>query len=525
MVNIFDGQIKSYTLNADGKSTTLQNPEKFAENLTDEEINSYKEKEIYDFLLSSKGKGETRTRNLLAKYLMSRYIFKTFSDNGEIIVNKEDYSGIYSLDGDVFISKEIQRIAGDLSSTTLVMEITNIIRRETYINRDVLQEQPKNLIPLNNGLFDIEKRVLLPHEPGKYIFISKIPIDYKEHAECPKFMKFLKEVLPDKKQRQLAMEWAGYCLLNDTRFQKACLLYGSGSNGKSVLMRVIERVLGRENVTKISLQDLESNTFAAARLFGKKANIFFDLPKKSLIATSKFKMISSGDPLTAEKKGKDSFEFTCTAKLMFSCNEIPRSPDLTPAFFRRWIILPFNRVFDSSNMIQNLEEQFFVKQELEGILQWMLHGLMTHLFKNHGFTETMSQAEIEEFWIQKTDNVISFFRDAVLIDPLATEGVSKHDLYEHYISYCNVRGSNPEYTDVFFKRLQERWAGYEETQVTEQKDKRIRKIRGIRLKQILSAQPTQPFFYTANNRNNNNSIYNNSIGDQVTKWLCRVGLE
>jgi len=81
------------------------------------------------------------------------------------------------------------------------------------------------------------------------------------------------------------------------------------------LLNAIKHFLGEKNVTSISLQYLESNPFAPARLFGKSANIFADLPKKALSQTSVFKMAVAGDALSGEKKGKDSFEFIPTLKL------------------------------------------------------------------------------------------------------------------------------------------------------------------------------------------------------------------
>jgi len=76
-------------------------------------------------------------------------------------------------------------------------------------------------------------------------------------------------------------------------------------------------------------------TSSAARLVGRLANICPDLPATDLVSTSVFKAITGGDPLVAEYKFRDSFEFIPYTRLVFSANHPPKSQDASPAFFRR----------------------------------------------------------------------------------------------------------------------------------------------------------------------------------------------
>ena len=58
------------------------------------------------------------------------------------------------------------------------------------------------------------------------------------------------------------------------------MFLGSGENGKSVCLGYIESLIGKNNVSNISLQDLSENKFMRANLDGKSANIFPDLEQK-----------------------------------------------------------------------------------------------------------------------------------------------------------------------------------------------------------------------------------------------------
>ena len=102
----------------------------------------------------------------------------------------------------------------------------------------------------------------------------------------------------------------------------------------------------KTNVSHIALQDLEDNRFRVAELYGKLANIFADLPSRRLYSSSMLKTLVSGDPITAERKHERPFVFRNVAKLIFSANAIPGTSDRSHAFYRRWMIVPFEHTFN-----------------------------------------------------------------------------------------------------------------------------------------------------------------------------------
>ena len=377
---------------------------------------------------------------------------KTFGDNKDIILYSVE-DGIYAQEADVGLASEIEHRLGEKCSDMMVKEVLNSIRRRTTFDRETLQDNPKYLRPIGNGLWNIKERKLLPFTP-KFVFLNKIAIDHIEGATCEKFKAFLRQVLETEKEFLVCQEWIGYCLLNDVRFAKALLLYGDGENGKSVLLNVIREFLGQKNVTSISLQYLEHSPFAPSRFFGKAANIFADLPKKALSQTSVFKMAVAGDALTGEKKGKDSFEFIPFLKMMFSCNEPPRTPDRTRGFFRRWLILEFRQHFPEGD--PRRDEGLFDKLkdagEMQGILQFALEGLY-RLIEQKGFTPHMSMADVEDFWLRHSDSVAAFHLDMIEKDSLSEE--LKSGVFDKYEAYCAAKGYQPEEPNNFWQRLKE----------------------------------------------------------------------
>ena len=119
----------------------------------------------------------------------------------------------------------------------------------------------------------------------------------------------------------------------DRSIQKAVALIGEGGNGKGVFLQLAPNFVGTKNVAHLSLQKLETDRFAPARLYGKLANICSDLPGEQSTGSAVFKSITGCNRITAEFKYRDSFEFRPFARLLLSANHLPASRDASKAFF------------------------------------------------------------------------------------------------------------------------------------------------------------------------------------------------
>ncbi len=97
------------------------------------------------------------------------------------------------------------------------------------------------------------------------------------------------------------------------------MLYGVGSNGKSVFLALLESLVGGDNISSESLQRLEFDKYITAKLYGKLVNICGDIPDIKMNKSKIFKKLTSGlDSIDAENKYQDPFKFHNTAKLVFS---------------------------------------------------------------------------------------------------------------------------------------------------------------------------------------------------------------
>lgn len=335
---------------------------------------------------------------------------------------------------------------------------------------DVFNRNPY-LVNVRNGLLDIRDMSFKEHTPS-YLSTVQLNVEYNPHANCPQFEKFLNEVL-DCRLIPLVQEILGYLLTTNTSAQKSFVLLGPARTGKSTLLWVVEYLLlGKKNVSNIPWQEI-GDKFKTAELLGKLANVFSDLPSKSIDDTGIFKVVTGEDYLMAEKKNKNPFKFRPFARLVFSCNELPKNyVDRTEGFYRRLIIVPFNRQIDKNKIDKALKYKF--QREKEGILNWALEGLRRLYENNFEFSENELTDEVKKEYKRENNNVISFVEECCEIDSLFS--CSRIELYESYKEFCVEAGLKALSQIKFNKELEGNF------NVTRSRSGKLRSWNGVRIK-------------------------------------------
>ena len=299
--------------------------------------------------------------------------------------------GVYVASGDAFIQRKVKQIyvrkaRGDKWSKQKASEVCEFIRVDAP---DLWLQPPRDVINLQNGLFHATAGKIQPHTP-EHLSPIQLPVRYDPGARCPMWEEFIADVFPGDGE-PIAWEIIAWAMTPDTSIQKAALLLGEGSNGKSTYLRGVVAFLGKHNTAAISLHKLEQDRFASARLLGKLANICPDLPSEHLAGTSTFKALTGGDLFNAEHKYSDSFEFIPFAKLLFSANLPPKSDDPTHGFFRRWVVVPFVASFEDGarNTVARevMDARLADPQELSGVFNKAVLALR-QLRRTGRFTES-----------------------------------------------------------------------------------------------------------------------------------------
>lgn len=396
----------------------------------------------------------------LAEYLMIEHHFAV--ERGCLFVYQ---NGVYREIGPEFIKQRCLALLNDRYRDSRGNEVVNYIKTAKWTSEPFFDTTGKYINVLN-GLIDwrSDPPVLLPHTP-EYHGEIQLPVVYDPNVDCPEIRKFFSDVLqPD--CIELNEEMYGYCTIPDTRHQKAFLLKSGGESGKSVHLNLLGDFLGEDNISSESLQDLSENRFRKANLAGKLANIFADIPNKAIEDTDTFKALVVGDWITGERKGKDPFKFKNTARLIFSCNELPRTKDNSYGFFRRWVILDFPNTFPVGNPRRdpNLLDKLTTQTELSGLLNLAICGLK-RLMRRGAFLVPLSATNALKEYLLSNDSAKAFFSEHVKLSP--NDRVSRRRLYECYKHYCRENELLPVSERKFCAKVREAFPDVTETNYKE----------------------------------------------------------
>ena len=400
---------------------------------------------------------------------------KHLSETRDVYYGGESFliyeNGVYNISGE----KEAGRIIMDymLPNYCIMASIRDCREQWDILVSKDFDDFNRNpyLVNVRNGLLDIRDMSFKEHTPS-YLSTVQLNVEYNPQIDCPQFKKFLNEVL-DCKLIPLVQEIVGYLLTTNTASQKAFVFWGPARTGKSTLLWVVEYLLlGKKNVSNIPWQEI-GDKFKTAELLGKLANVFSDLPSKSIDDTGIFKVVTGEDYLMAEKKNKNPFKFKPFARLVFSCNELPRNyVDRTEGFYRRLIIVPFSRQIEKSKIDKSLKYKF--QREKEGILNWALEGLKRLYENNFEFSENELTDGVKKEYKRENNNVISFVEDCCEIDSLFS--CSRIEIYEAYKEFCVEAGLKALSQIKFNKELEGNF------NITRSRSGKLRLWNGVRIK-------------------------------------------
>lgn len=360
-------------------------------------------------------------------------VYHIITVNGQLYVYED---GFYQQDERIIERKMIELYPG--IKQTQRAEVLSYIRIKTHINAADIKVSPY-IINLKNTRLDIRTGKCLEFAPDVIEF-DRIPVVYDPSAYCSDLDKMLNRVfLGDREVIDLFEEMVGYCLIKTARYQKAFILVGSGSNGKSTILDLLEAFLGIRNYSSMPLEKV-TDRFNMAELENRLANIGDDIDNVTIKDSGTLKKMISGESITVERKGERPFKLSPYATHIYSANSIPRSFDKSEGFYRRWLMVPFNAKFtpDDPDYDPLIYDKITTDTALSYLLNIAIRGA-SRLIKRGRFTEPQSvKAALEAY---RTDNstVLSWIDDKSLDADYFLDN-STDKLYGDFTDWCKLSG-------------------------------------------------------------------------------------
>jgi len=379
---------------------------------------------------------------MFVDYFITKYDVVYSKGTGFLIFNGEIWENCSDLHIQQLIAT-ILELEDQLTNAKIASTCKMLINQ---VNNDKLAEllnSNRNRLIIKNGtldITDIENFVFYENEFFKEDYSTiQLNVNYDVNAiknnavNWKYYMTFTFE--NDTERMKLIGEMLGYCLTPNCKFHKSFMLVGEGSNGKSVLLDIMDYIWGSKNISDVDICELDK-PFARVSLFGKLINKSSEI-EGNLKTTSFFKKIVSGDMLDGEFKNKDRFSFPSTAKLIFAMNSLPVTKDKSDGLYRRLCIIPFNKQFKGDEIDIDLSEK--LKSEADGIFFFALQGLK-RLHKQKKFTESIEvNNKLEEYKLD-SNPVKQYMEEKYIVVEDENKGIKSGDLYESYTVWCGDNG-------------------------------------------------------------------------------------
>ena len=295
--------------------------------------------------------------------------------------------------------------------------------------------------------FDENFNPILEAHDRKSFHLTLVPQDYVPNGSSKFFLETLRQIFDgDEGRVNMYLELLGLTLLESCPIPFFVILVGKTANGKSMLLNVMESVVGSSNVSAVCPSDFDAR-FQLMPMFGKLLNITPELRVGATIPDGKLKQLSSGDPINFEHKGKDSFKARNTASIWMATNHPPKIRDTGPAIRRRAFIIPFDRIFLEEE--QDRELAIKLASEGPGIFSMAVEACSRALRRN-GVTVPIRASEVKDSWLKEQNAVALYLEDRCVRDGDALIGCG--ELYRDFKSWADEMGMRQVMTQWDFIR-------------------------------------------------------------------------
>ena len=370
--------------------------------------------------------------------------------------------GIYVTTEDLFI-KVIKKYNFNIS----VSGIRQVMELLRYTAPVVAVRKYRNLIPVNNGIFDYDTKKLLPFSPD-YVFVSKCKVNFNAAATNVVIHNdddgtdwdvdsWIHELTDDPQVEQLIWQIIGAVIRPNVRWDKVIMPYSTkGNNGKGTLCRLLRNLCGEGNYTSIAINDMSKNFRLSPLLHVSAVIVDENNVTGYLDDASTFKALITGDQVQIEEKYKAPVDFRFSGLMVQCVNFLPRVNDKTSSFYRRILMVPFEKCFTGAER-KYIKDDYLNRQE---VLEYVLCKVLEKIPSYYEFDVPDACTRLLDDYKTFNDPVRQFAEE--MLPELKWQLVPNkflYDLfkawYEENIPSGRVQGKNSflqEFKDVIAER-------------------------------------------------------------------------
>lgn len=293
-----------------------------------------------------------------------------------------------------------------------------------------------------------------PHAPEHRARFA-YPFAYEKDAPCPKWLACLRDAFKgdgDADEKIAAIqEHAGASLFGIApKYRRALVFYGDGANAKSTIAKVVAGSMPPGSTSAVEPQSW-GQEYRRALLAGKLLNVVNEMPEAEILAGESFKNVITGEPSTARNPCFPAFTMTPIAGHLFCANRLPGTNDQSHGFWRRILVIVFNRVFSEREAVADLAEQILTAEHA-GIIAWMIEGVARLVQRGH-LTEPSSSGAAGDKWRAESNPVALFVEQKTRPATCAADRTSSTTLFDTFKEWAQRFGFKPLSIQTFGRRM------------------------------------------------------------------------
>ena len=273
----------------------------------------------------------------------------------------------------------------------------------------------KDLVAVNNGVFDYRFKILMPFSP-EMVFLSKSRVDYNPKARNifitnPDGTKWdieswMKSLSDNPEIVHLLWQLQGAVIRPNVPWNKSAWMYASsGNNGKGTLCQLMRNLCGEESCESIKISQFSNDVFLDKLMQISAVINDENQPGAYVEIADNLKCAITGDPITINRKYLSKLKFTFRGMIVQCFNEFPKLKDRTPSLLRRLLIIPMGSCFEGCERKYIKEDYIERKDVLEYILFKVLNMNYYELSVPQACKDAL--AEYQEF----NDPVVEFWNE------------------------------------------------------------------------------------------------------------------
>jgi putative DNA primase/helicase len=354
-------------------------------------------------------------------------------------------------------------------------------------------DQKPHLFNCKNGTIDLKAGKFVPHSPAD-LLTKQSPITYEPIAKCPKWERFVLEIMGGKVHMvEYLQRCCGYTLTADTSGQCFFMPWGIGGTGKTTFLTVMRRIMG--DYCKQADAELfmvkrgdGGQPFEMAGMEGVRLLMAIETEEGKKLALAKLKRMTGQDPITACRKFQNQYSFEPHWKIWLATNDAPTTRADDDAFWDRAKPIPFEVKFRGTDKEIKDYADALVKEEGSGILNWMIAGMKQ--WQKTGLAHPQDVAKAADTWRDRDDWLQRFLDENTEKTDERQKMVKKSDLFNAFTMWSVAAREGRNITEKQFSEAMKR-KGYEPHEV-KQGGKTVRVWIGLHLPSFVERRIAEP---------------------------------